>query len=82
MCKAELIGQGWGSGHTLTLVTVKLEWVLSESNLALFSGARTFFSVNILGTLKMTDWKNVYPAFAFKQKQANGSKCLTNHIKD
>lgn len=82
MCKAELIGQGWGSGHTLTLVTMKLEWVLFESKLTLFLEARTFFSVNSLGTLKMTNWKNVYPAFAFEQKQVNGSKRLTNHIKD
>lgn len=81
MCQAELIVQGWGSGHTLTLVNMELGGVLFESKLTPFSGARTFSSVNILDILKMIDWKNVYPAFVFEQEQAHGSKCLTNLIK-
>lgn len=81
MCQAELIGQGCGSGHILTLVNMELGGVLFESKLTLFSGARTFSSVNILGTRKMTDWKNVYPAFVFEQDQENGSKHHTNLVR-
>lgn len=81
MCQAELIGQGWGSGHTLTFVNMELGGVLFESKLTLFSGARAFSSVNILGTCKMTDWKNVCPAFVFEQDQENGSKHCTNLIR-
>lgn len=81
MCQAELIGQGCGSGHTLTLVNMELGGVLFESELTLFSRVRTFSSVNILGTRKMTDRKNVYPAFVFEQDQENGSKCGINLIR-
>lgn len=78
MCQAELIGQGWSSGHTLTLVNMELGGVLVDSELTLFSGARAFFSVNILGTCKMTDWENVCPAFVSEE---NGSKHCANLIR-
>lgn len=81
MCEAELIGQGCGSGHTLTLVNMELGGVLFESKLTLFSRVRTFSSVNILGTRKMTDWKNVCPAFVFEKDQENGSKRGINLIR-
>lgn len=64
--RAELTGQGWGSGHILTLVNMELGGVLFESELTLFSGARTFSSINTSGTCEMTDWKTVCPAFVFE----------------
>lgn len=42
MCQAELTGQGWASGHALTVVNTELGGVLFDSKLTLFSGVGTF----------------------------------------
>jgi len=60
---------------------MELGGVLFESKLTLFSGARTFSSVYILGTHKMTDWKNICAAFVFEQGQEDGSKHHTNLVR-
>lgn len=60
---------------------MELGGVLFESELTLFSGARTFPSVHILGTCKTTDWKIVCPAFVFEQDREDGSKHRANLIR-